>query len=212
MSDTPPDKVDGADSDRIAVDGESGADLDEVLQEAAEAVGAEDTTAGIDTTETLRVELEELRQRSTRTLADFDNYRKRVEREKRSQELYNGMEVLRGLLDIVDNLERALASEGAVDDLKTGVEMTLRQTEVLLHRHGVRRIEADGAPFDPSLHEAVSRLEQDGLTEPEVTAVLQSGYQMHERLLRPVRVAVAVPAAERPATTAGAGDDDRDED
>ena len=58
----------------------------------------------------------------------------------------------------------------------------------------------------------MSRLEQDGLTEPEVTAVLQSGYQMHERLLRPVRVAVAVPVAERPAATAGAGDGDRDED
>lgn len=228
MSDSPPKKADGTDSDRIDVDGEPGTDLDEVLREAVDAVatrtpetkeegvtdeaGAEDTTVGIDTTETLRVELEELRQRSTRTLADFDNYRKRVEREKRSQELYSGMEVLRGLLDIVDNLERALASDGPVDDLKTGVEMTLRQTEGLLRRHGVRRIEADGAPFDPSLHEAVSRLEQEGLTEPQVTAVLQSGYQMHERLLRPVRVAVAVPAAEPAPARAGAGEDERDED
>lgn len=162
----------------------------------AEAADSEDTTIGLETQDTLRIELEEMRQRTTRTLADFDNYRKRIEREKQAQERYNGMEVLRGLLDIVDNLERALASDGPVDDLKTGVEMTLRQAEGLLRRHGVSRIDADGAAFDPSLHEAVSRLEQDGVSEPTVTAVLQSGYQMHERLLRPARVAVAVPPAE----------------
>ena len=224
MNDWPPGREDSPDPDRIALDTEAGDDLDEALQEAVEAVEAveaagadapgtekgievvdeesgeidgEATTLGLEATATLRVELEELRQRSTRTLADFDNYRKRIEREKRTQERYNGMEVLRALLDIVDNLERALASDGPVDDLKAGVELTLRQAEGLLHRHGVSRIEADGAIFDPSLHEAVSRLEQEGISDPQVTAVLQSGYQMHERLLRPARVAVAVPAAER---------------
>lgn len=166
----------------------------------ATAISSEDTTVGLETITSLRVEIEELRRRATRTLADFDNYRKRVEREKQAQERYNGMEVLRSLLDIVDNLERALESDGPVGDLKAGVEMTLRQAEGLLGRHGVSRIEADGALFDPSVHEAVSRLDEESVDEPTVTAVLQSGYQMHERLLRPARVAVAVPPVGQPET------------
>ncbi len=202
--------------DEYELEADDTQDLDDAMREALEAVersedeleiaaraagagGDEEAGAEPDGPEFARLqeELAELRDRSVRTLADFDNYRKRVEREKQAQQRYDGMEVLRGLLDIVDNLERALASDGPVDDLKAGVELTLRQAEDLLRRHGVSRIEADGEPFDPSLHEAVSRLEDDGVSEPRVTAVLQSGYQMHERLLRPVRVAVAVPATER---------------
>ena len=202
--------------ERFALEGEDSGDVDEALREAVEAVervlhdGAEPpehetTELGVSGTEEigqvpgevptagLREELSELRERSTRTLADFDNYRKRVDRERQDQQRYNGMEVLRGLLDIVDNLERALASEGPVEDLKTGVELTLRQTRELLRRHHVSLIEADGAAFDPTVHEAVARHEEEDVCEPIVRTVLQSGYKMHDRLLRPARVAVAVP-------------------
>lgn len=209
------DGADRAEAERFSLETDTNGDLDEALKEAVEAVEAVERDRGggegesepveavaesdgvegapEDGTAALRDEVAVLRERSTRTLADFDNYRKRVEREKQAQLRYDGMEVLRGLLDIVDNLERALESEGDVDDLKAGVELTLRQANGLLQRHHVEKIEAEDATFDPTVHEAVARQEEEGLAEPRVSAVLQSGYLMHDRLLRPVRVAVAVP-------------------
>ncbi len=143
---------------------------------------------------TLRAELEALRDRSLRTLADFDNYRKRVQRERRDQSRYAGFEIFREILPIVDNLERALRSEGDAEDLKVGIEMVVRQLQDALGRFGVERVSAADQPFDPRLHEAVSREEQTDLDGPIVMEELQPGYTMHDRLIRPAQVKVAVPA------------------
>ena len=107
----------------------------------------------------LRREIADLRDRSTRTLADFDNFRKRSERERQDLKKYALVEPLRNFLDIVDNLELALSAAGGADDLKRGVEMIHRQMLDLLRRHGVKEVNALGQPFDPAVHEAVTREE-----------------------------------------------------
>jgi len=141
----------------------------------------------------LRREVEDLRDRSIRTLADFDNFRKRTERERRDLARYAASEAMRDLLEVADNLERALEAGGSPDDVRTGVDMTLRQMRDALRRHGVEEVPAVGARFDPAVHEAVSRREDPGAAEATVVEQLQRGYRLHDRLLRPARVVVAVP-------------------
>ncbi|MCL4838173.1 MAG: nucleotide exchange factor GrpE [Thermoanaerobaculia bacterium] len=142
----------------------------------------------------LRLELEELRDRALRTLADFDNYRKRVEREREEQRRQAVADVLRDLLPVVDNFDRALAAEAVPSDFRTGVELIARQLREVLGRFGLREVEAVGRPFDPRFHDAVSRQESAAVTEPTVAAELQRGYLLGDRLLRPAMVVVTVPA------------------
>ncbi len=153
----------------------------------------------------LRREIADLRDRSMRTLADFDNFRKRSERERQEARRYALLDPLRDLLTVVDNLERALSAEGSAEDLKRGVEMTLKGMRDLLRRHGVTEIGAAGAAFDPAVHEAVSRQEDPAAQVPTVLEELQRGYFLHDRLLRPAMVKVGVPV-ERKAGGAGGGD------
>ena len=144
----------------------------------------------------LRAEIADLRDRSMRTLADFDNYRKRTERERRDVLRYAAVEPLRDVLEVVDNLERAVAAGGSEDDLRTGLEMILRQLGDMLRRHGVEAVTAVGERFDPAVHEGVRRLEDPQVEGPTVVEELQRGYRLHDRLLRPARVVVAVPPEE----------------
>ncbi|MGH9362582.1 MAG: nucleotide exchange factor GrpE [Thermoanaerobaculia bacterium] len=157
----------------------------------APAAGAAATAAEADE---LRAENRELRERLLRAHADFENLRKRTERERQEQRRYALFDTMRELIAVVDNLERALAAGGAAEDLKTGVELILKQLRELLRRHGVTAVEALGRPFDPAEHEAVSREEDAAVSSPLVTAELQRGYRMHDRLLRPAMVRVSVPS------------------
>ena len=142
--------------------------------------------------EELQAEVKELRDRSIRTLADFDNFRKRVERERGEQRRYAGSEVLRDVLSVIDNLERALGAGGGVEELREGVELILRQMADLLKQHGVEQVPSEGR-FDPAAHEAVVRHESDEVSEPMIVKQLQAGYWLRDRLLRPALVEVAVP-------------------
>lgn len=155
----------------------------------------------------LRSELEELRDRALRTLADFDNYRKRVEREREEQRRLAVADVVRDLLPVVDNLDRALAAEAGLADLRTGVELIARQLRESLGRFGLREVEAVGRPFDPRLHDAVSRQESPAVAEPTVAAELQRGYLLGDRLLRPAMVVVTVPAGPGDNGGSAAGED-----
>ena len=193
---------------------ETSDDVDAVTREALRAVGdrgkgvqpaAEAPGAGAAAVEaaadaeiaTLQQELAELRDRSVRTLADFENYRRRSEKEREDLRRYAVADVLRDFLPVVDNLRRALAAGGTVDDLKLGVDLTLRQFQDLLRQRGVVEVPAAGAAFDPTVHEAVAREEDPGVTAPTVTEELQRGYTLHGRLLRPALVKVAMPAERR---------------
>ena len=184
-----------------------GADIEAAMREAEAAVAAatSNQAAGPAAAEApaagpegeiarLRREVADLKDRSVRTLADFDNFRKRSERERQEAKRYALADPLREFVGVVDNLERAVSAGGAAEDLKRGVEMILRQMQELLRRHGVKEVAAAGAPFDPSMHEAVSREERPGVTAPTVVEELQRGYLLHDRLLRPAMVKVAVPA------------------
>ena len=186
-------------------------DLDEALREAVEAVERSESAAEEVAVEDeglaaaaaeegdfahLQAELADLRDRSVRTLADFDNYRKRVARERGEERRYAGMELAREVLAVIDNLERALSAEGSAEDLKQGVVLIHRQLVETLRRHGVQRVAAIGELFDPAVHDAVARFEDPDVDEPMVSQELQSGYLLHERLLRPAMVRVAMPAVE----------------
>jgi molecular chaperone GrpE len=182
-------------------------DLEAAMRDAVAAVeGVEEgkgrTASGSgsgDETGKLRQEVADLRDRSMRTLADFDNFRKRAERERQDLRRYAALEPLREFLGIMDNLELALSATGSLEDLKRGVEMIHRQMQDLLRRNGAREIEAAGQPFDPAIHEAVSREESPEVQKPTVVGEMRRGYHLHDRLLRPAMVRVAVPAESKPS-------------
>ena len=171
--------------------------VDPPVEEAAPASGEADGELG-----QLQQELEDLRNRSVRTLADYENYRKRMQRERDQERRFAGFHLLQEFVEVVDNLERALAAEASADSLKVGVEMILKQMQEILQRAGVQRIAALGEPFDHDVHEAVGRREDVAVTEPTVEEEHQAGYMMHDRLLRPARVTVAMPVSEEGASPA----------
>ncbi len=160
----------------------------------------------------LRAENAELKSTNLRLLADFDNYRKRADRERDEKVRFALAEPIRQLLPVVDNLERALTAQGQLEDLRSGVEMTLRQLGEALRRLGIEAVPAVGERFDPRVHEAVMSVESSEVTMPTVIDEFQRGYKLHERLLRPAMVRVAVPpesgeaSAESEAPRGGAED------
>ncbi|MDD5562950.1 MAG: nucleotide exchange factor GrpE [Thermoanaerobaculaceae bacterium] len=143
----------------------------------------------------LQQEIARFRELYLRKLADFDNYRKRQEREMGEFRRYANADLLRDCLPVLDNLERALAVPGgAASGLREGVELVLRQFKDVLGRSGLSEVDPTDRPFDPTLHEAISRNEDARYQEPTVVQVLQKGYLLGERLIRPALVIVAVPA------------------
>ena len=144
-----------------------------------------------DPLEELRRERDALQDRLLRTAAEFDNYRKRMDRERRELADYTAGEAIKDLLPIIDNLERALQASAQDDPLRKGVELIHKQMLEMLRKRGVTPIEALGADFDPNVHEAVSHEESDQHREGEVMEELQRGYKVGERLLRPSMVKVA---------------------
>jgi molecular chaperone GrpE len=152
-------------------------------------------------------DLESLRKRSEerdqflallqRTQADFDNYQKRNQREREQERRYMHQGLASGLLPIVDNLERALGAAqqaGERGPLVQGVGMVHTQLLALLQKHGINRIEAEGKPFDPNEHEAVMQQPADQVPPNTVVKVLEQGFKIHDRVLRPARVIVSVPS------------------
>ena len=131
--------------------------------------------------------------RLLRKTAEFDNYRKRVERERRTHAEQAATDLLQELLLVVDDFDRALtvdADENATSYRK-GVELIHAKLHDLLRKQGVRPIEAVGADFDPNLHQAVVHEQSPGHREGEVIAELRRGYTIGDRLLRPAMVKVA---------------------
>lgn len=145
-----------------------------------------------DPLEELRREKDSLQDRLLRTAAEFDNYRKRVERERRDLADYMKADILAELLPIVDNFERALqAPSPDGDPLRKGVELIHKQMLDFLRKRGVTPIEALGAEFDPNFHQAVIHETSPLHREGEVIEELQRGYMLGDKLLRPAMVKVA---------------------
>ncbi len=135
--------------------------------------------------------------RYVRTLADFENFRKRTEREKADFFRYALAGTMKDLLPILDNFDRALDHAEEGDDFHKGVLMIYKQLWDVLQRSGLRPIEESGVPFDPNIHEAVVREEDPSVPSHTVTGVMQKGYFIHDRVLRPALVKVAVGGPER---------------
>jgi molecular chaperone GrpE len=128
-----------------------------------------------------------------RKTAEFDNYRKRIERERQTQAESAAADLLRELLPVVDDLERALKAESGegTDSYRRGVELILKRTEDTLKRRGVKPIEALGVDFDPNYHQAVAHEPAEGRRDGEVIEEFSRGYMLGDRLLRPSMVKVA---------------------
>lgn len=143
----------------------------------------------------LQSEKDELMQTMVRRQADFENYRKRIERE-RDEERRRGTErLLEDLVPVLDAFDRALRAHDnpAYEEYRKGLELIYRQLWETTAKHGLQRIEAADKPFDPRFHQAIERVETTERAEGTIVEVLQDGYLFHGRVLRPsiVRVAVA---------------------
>ena len=181
---------DPEDIDAAAPDPRAG---DETAADQSAAAGDEPAADTDEALVALQRERDTLKEQFLRAVADFDNYRKRVERERRELSEYAAADVLLELLPIIDNFERALqAPAGAdTDGLRRGVELIHKQMLDLLRKRGVSPIEAHGADFDPNVHQAVIHEPSDEHREGEVMQELQRGYKLGDRLLRPAMVKVA---------------------
>ena len=146
-----------------------------------------------DPIEALQREKDALQDRLLRTAAEFDNYRKRMDRERRDLAEYAAADVIRDLLPILDNFERALQAPATpeTDAVRKGIELIHKQMLDLLKKRGVTPIEALGTDFDPNFHQAVIHEVSPDHREGEVIQELQRGYLLGDRLLRPAMVKVA---------------------
>ena len=163
---------------------------------------------GDDDIVSLAAERDELRDQLLRTLADNENLRRRTERELSAAKKYGAMGFARDLMASVDNLDKAIdlipenkvELDETVKNILIGVEMTGREIASVLERHNISKISPDGEKFDYNIHQAMFEVPSDDVEPGIVMQVLQSGYQLHDRLLRPAMVGVSKPASP-PQTT-----------
>jgi molecular chaperone GrpE len=174
------------------------------IEEGTAPVGAEPSAelqAALDQLRRVQGEKDEMYQTLVRRQADFENFRKRVERERQEDGRRSAMIVMEGLLPVLDAFERALAApvEQGFDQHRVGYDLIYKQLWESLARHGLERIEAVGKPFDPFVHQAIERVETTEHEDGIVLEEFQRGYKMRDKVVRPSMVKVAshpLPAAE----------------
>jgi molecular chaperone GrpE len=204
-----PDEAEGWES--ISEDSEgalaANPELEAALREASEAIDEEGHVKGpeepelsgefsSEEVERMAGQLVENRDKYVRLLADFDNYRRRSHKDRQDVIQYGHENLVKDLLSTVDNLDRAIdhahQNEGGdLASLLQGVELVQREFYAVLAQHEVFAIDAEGSEFDPSLHEAMAHVQNDSVSPNTVIEVLQTGYRLRDRLLRPARVVVA---------------------
>jgi len=215
---TPPKKKSEESEDGPSV--EPGEELAEALREASEAVsdpaapaepesGEEPAPGPEAQLEALRAELDQTQDRFVRLQAEFDNFRRRSLKERQESLQYGHQNLVKDLLATVDNLERALghSAEDASSDAESvvqGIELVKRELLGALGKHGVKVIEPQEEAFDPTYHEAMGQLPHASLAPNTVVEVLQKGYMINDRMLRPARVLVARKPTEQEAAAAEA--------
>lgn len=163
----------------------------------------------------LEAERDDLKDKLLRTLAEMENLRRRTEREIADAKAYAVTSFARDMLGSADNLRRALesvpeaarsAADTALKAVVEGVELTERDLIKTLERHGVRKIDPQGEKFDPNLHQAMFEAPDPAVAKGLVSKVVQTGYKIGERVLRPALVGVSAGAPAQPAAEAGKGD------
>jgi molecular chaperone GrpE len=175
------------------------------------------TQASPDPVAALEAERTDLKDKLLRTLADMENLRRRTEREIADARSYGVANFARDMLNVADNIRRALESvpdearnsaDGAFKDLIEGIDLTERDLLKALERHGVKRLDPQGQKFDPHLHQAMFEVPNPDVPNGTVVQVVQSGYVIGERVLRPAMVGVAKGGPKAPANGAGSQEAD----
>jgi molecular chaperone GrpE len=149
--------------------------------------------APIDEKDRLTAELQEMNNKYLRLYAEFENYKKRVNKDKEELVKYGNESLLYELLPVIDNLEMALrhASNNVSSGLVQGVEITLKELQKILEKFGLIAIEANNKPFDPLVHHAMTQNERDDIDEKIVVEEFRKGYMLRDKVLRPSLVAVS---------------------
>jgi molecular chaperone GrpE len=140
--------------------------------------------------EKLQQELDNTKDRLLRVTAEYDNYRKRTTKEKEGIYSDAYLDVLKEIVPILDNLERAVAADGSIEDLKKGIEMTIKGCQDSFTKLGVEEIDSSGE-FDPNVHNAVMHVEDESLDKNVIAEVFQKGYKKDDKIIRHTMVKVA---------------------
>ena len=191
---------------------DDGVDIGLAADAAAEAAIEGVTPAEPDPIDALRAENSDLRDKYLRLAAEMDNLRRRTERDVKDAKSYSVAGFARDMLAVSDNLRRALdaipaealEADGGLKALAEGVEMTERSMLAALERHGVRKLEPVGEKFDPNFHQAMFEVPNADVANNTVVQVVQDGYVIGERVLRPAMVGVAKGGPKAPAGEANA--------
>ena len=183
-------------------------------EQTSDAPASADCESQADEVSALREEIAALKERHLRALADAENTRRRAERERLDASQYAVTRFARDMLLVSDNLRRALdhippevraSADPAIKAVLDGVEATERELAATLERHGVRVIDANQAKFDPNLHQAIAEVPAEGKPAGSVVNVIQKGYVIADRLLRPAMVTVARAPEQKPDQPSSAG-------
>ena len=141
--------------------------------------------------ESLKTQVQEKEERALRLQADFENFRRRTAKEKEELSAVVTQGILKDMLPLLDNFERAMAAEAKdIDSFKQGVEMIFKQFGEVLVKNGLEHIEVEGQKFDPNFHQAVMRVENPDLEDETIAQELQKGYMVKGRVIRPSMVQV----------------------
>jgi len=165
---------------------------EEELDDQADGEGGGATEPAAETEfEQMKAERDRLLDRLARLQAEFENARKRAERERAEFREFATGSVAEQFLTVLDNLELALKSKGSVEQLRSGVSLIVKQMEEILEKMQVKAVPTVGEAFDPRFHEALGTVERDDLPDQHVAEEIRRGYKVRERLLRPALVRVA---------------------
>ena len=170
---------------------------------------SEDDSQG--TEQQAQEELQIFKDKYMRLAAEFENYKRRAQKDRSDSIRYANESLLKNLLPTIDNLERAIKSgidAGASGALIEGVEITYKQFLETVGKLGVRQISSVGDPFDPSMHQAVAQIESDTAEPNTVVEEFQKGYFLHDRILRPAMVTVAKEKSDKTEPTSTPGTDE----
>jgi len=167
--------------------------------EAGSEAGGENVDAAQVEIEQLRGERDQLKDRLARLQAEFDNARKRDVKERQDARDYATQSAVEPFLSVMDNFQLALKADGSAEQLRTGVELILKQMEEALRGLQVQAVEAVGAQFDPRIHEALGSIETVEFPDHQVLEEIRRGYKLREKLLRPALVRIAVNPAQTEA-------------
>lgn len=164
-----------------------------VQEEAAELKEEDEKETLLKQVKELEEKLRESEEKELRHLAEFENYRKRTSKEIMQSRDHGIADLACEILGVLDNLERALQVETQEEEFKSGVQMIAEQLKEVLKKFGIQEVEAMGEPFDPTLFNAVTQVENDQFEENTVCEVLQKGYRMGDKIIRHAMVVVANP-------------------